>query len=361
MVSGANFFFTTQLMEWNFKCNRRKMPWKGEKNPYRIWLSEIILQQTRVEQGLNYYNRFICTFPDVQQLAAAPEEEVFKLWEGLGYYSRCRNMIATAKEITTVHNGVFPDTYESIIQLKGIGPYTAAAIASFAFNLPHAVVDGNVYRVLARYFGISLLVDSNEGKLYFSRLANELLDKSVPGIFNQAIMDLGATICKPLPLCMECPVNEKCVAFNTNSVRLLPIKGKKTIKKTRWFYYIIAEYNGSFLIKKREGKDIWQNLHEFILLESESELFKEEVFQSKIFQQVAAGAEIIQISGVGHQHLTHQTIKGQFFHIQLSKPLFLPGYRLEQGTEIAKLAFPKYINRHFENGNYFKLNASISH
>ena len=190
-------YFSKRLLHWNKIQNKRAMPWKGEKDPYKIWLSEIILQQTRVEQGWNYYNRFVSTFPNIKKLAAAPEEKVFKLWEGLGYYTRCKNLIATAKFIAKEKQGEFPNAYNEILDLKGVGPYTAAAIASFAFNLPHAVVDGNVFRVLARFFGIETATDSTTGKKLFSGLAEELLDKKLPGIYNQAIMDFGAMICKP--------------------------------------------------------------------------------------------------------------------------------------------------------------------
>lgn len=349
MNSRDKTFFTSQLMDWNIHNNGRKMPWKGEKNPYRIWLSEIILQQTRVEQGWDYYNRFIKNYPTVQELAAAPETEVFKLWEGLGYYSRCKNVIASARHIATGLKGCFPDQYESIIGLRGVGPYTAAAIASFAFDLPYAVVDGNVYRVLSRYFGISIPVDSNEGKKYFSGLATELLDKSAPGLYNQAIMDLGATICKPLPLCMECPLQKKCVAFKTNMIDGYPVKEKKLVRKTRWFYYFVAEYNDRILIKKREEKDIWQNLHELVLLESDRELGLDEIYQSSLFKNIAGNSRILDISGAYLQHLTHQTIKGQFIHVQLSKPPRLKGYKLEERSAILKLAFPKYITGYFED------------
>jgi A/G-specific adenine glycosylase len=197
--------FTDLLLAWDKDQNDRVMPWKGEKNPYKIWLSEIILQQTRVEQGWAYYEKFIHHFPTIFDLAKAKEEKVFKLWEGLGYYNRCRNLLYTAKWIVQHFKGVFPSTYEDLIALKGIGPYTASAIASFAFNLPHAVVDGNVYRVLARFYGIETPTDSKEGLLQFNELAHHNLSKKYPGQYNQAIMDFGATICKPaLPNCNDC-------------------------------------------------------------------------------------------------------------------------------------------------------------
>src|SRR5882757_84990 len=197
--------FSDHLLKWHKGKNDRKMPWKGEKNPYKVWLSEVILQQTRVQQGWAYYENFLKAFPTIHDLAIAPEQKVFKLWEGLGYYSRCRNLIATAKKIDAEYNGQFPNTYGEILALKGIGPYTAAAIASFAFRLPHAVVDGNVTRVLSRYFGISTPIDTTAGKKLFTELADALLDKEQADIYNQAIMDLGATICLPRnPLCTAC-------------------------------------------------------------------------------------------------------------------------------------------------------------
>jgi A/G-specific adenine glycosylase len=200
-------YFAAALLHWHSKDNTRDMPWKGEKDPYKIWLSEIILQQTRVEQGLSYYRRFVDAFPTISALATANETKVFKLWEGLGYYSRCKNLIATAKKINNEFGAVFPDQYQDILQLKGVGPYTAAAIASFAFDLPHAVLDGNVFRVLARYFGVAIPIDSTRGRHYFTQLANQLLDKRRPGIYNQALMDFGALVCKPQsPLCRQCPL-----------------------------------------------------------------------------------------------------------------------------------------------------------
>ena len=249
--------FTKKLLQWNQRSNNRAMPWKGEKDPYRIWLSEIILQQTRVEQGLAYYQRFIQTFPTIHDLANAPEKEVFKLWEGLGYYTRCKNLLATAVYISKELNGQFPATYSSILALKGIGPYTAAAIGSFAFNLPHAVTDGNVLRVLSRYFGISTPIDTTEGKKRYDLLAEALLDKQQPGIYNQAIMDFGAVICKPQqPLCPVCPQQKECVALATGNVKLLPVKEKQLVKKTRWFYYLVVQVKDEVLLNKRTGKDI---------------------------------------------------------------------------------------------------------
>ncbi|MEO1264044.1 MAG: A/G-specific adenine glycosylase, partial [Bacteroidota bacterium] len=241
-------------MEW-FSTNHRPLPWKGEKNPYLIWLSEIILQQTRVEQGLPYFEKFKKKYPTVKDLANAPEDEVMKMWEGLGYYSRARNLHAAAKFIADELNGTFPDTFHEILGLKGVGPYTAAAIASFAYGLPHAVVDGNVYRVLSRFFGIEEPIDTTAGKKLFAALAQELLDEKQAGNYNQAIMDFGATHCTPaLPACTSCLMKSKCTAFQKNTVNKLPVKIKKTKRRQRFFNYLILNEKGNVFIKKRTQK-----------------------------------------------------------------------------------------------------------
>lgn len=349
---GKQVFFTKQLLLWNEIHNTRQMPWKGEKDPYKIWLSEIILQQTRVEQGLAYYNRFIKTFPTVKQLAKAPETTVFKLWEGLGYYTRCKNLIATAKYIAEELNGKFPGEYEDILALKGIGPYTAAAIGSFAFNIPKAVVDGNVFRVLSRYFGIDTAIDSNEGKKEFTRLADVLLDKKKPGIYNQALMDFGAVICKPqLPLCNECLLKKNCSAFNENKVNRLPVKEKSIVKKTRWFYYLIAGYKDQYYVRKRPAKDIWENLYEFILIENNQAIPVNELLVSKSFKAATGSCktDVEAVSGIYKQQLTHQTIYGQFICIKLSRPLKAGGFELVDKKEIEQLPFPKFINHYLQD------------
>lgn len=260
-------FFRERLLAW-FAQNHRPLPWKGERDPYKIWLSEIILQQTRVEQGLPYYQKFIEKYPHVRVLADAPEDEVLKLWEGLGYYSRARNLHTAAKFIATELGGEFPHTYEGIRALKGVGDYTAAAIASFAFALPHAVLDGNVYRVLARYFGIETPTDTGVAKKEFAALAQDLLDPARPGDFNQAIMDFGATHCTPQqPKCSVCPFKNQCVAFQKGKVSELPVKSKVLEKKGRFFAYLVVNFQGNTFVRKRTDKDIWQNLWEFPVLE----------------------------------------------------------------------------------------------
>ena len=338
--------FTDSLLRWNKEVNDRPMPWKGEKDPYKIWLSEIILQQTRVEQGWDYYNRFVAAFDNVHKLAKAPETNVFKLWEGLGYYSRCKNLIATAKIIASKYKGKFPEHYDEIIALKGIGPYTAAAIASFAFNQPFAVVDGNVFRVLSRYFGISQPVDSTVGKKLFTDLANELLDKKQPGNYNQALMDFGAVICKPKqPLCATCPLKSKCVAYLEGIVNELPVKEKSISKKSRWFYYLIAEHNGKVYVRKRGPKDIWENLYEFMLEETSQAIATDKITSLPSFKKLIGKNkfEIIAVSKDFRQQLTHQTIHGQFIRISVKKPLEADGYTIVDAKQLKKLPFPKLI------------------
>ncbi len=340
-------FFTKALLAWNYNDNKRKMPWKGEKDPYKIWISEIILQQTRVQQGLAYYQRFIHAFPNVKCLAAAPEQKVFKLWEGLGYYSRCRNLIASAKFIAGELAGIFPESYPDILDLKGVGDYTASAIASFAFNQPYAVLDGNVFRVLSRFFGITEPVDTTAGKKLYSLLAAGLLDKKNPGIYNQAIMDFGAVICKPAqPLCYSCPLQRNCVAFNKDLVNILPVK-EKTIQRTeRFFNYLIVEYAGLFYVRRRTDKDIWQGLYEFILLETEQLLTDEELLTTETFTSFFNKKKysITATSNAHRQQLTHQTINGKFFHVKITTPLkFKNDLILVAKGEINQLPFPKFI------------------
>ncbi len=343
----ANSFAQT-LLRWNREQNTRQMPWKGEKDPYKIWLSEIILQQTRVEQGWDYYNRFVKTFPTVQQLAAAADEKVFKLWEGLGYYSRCRNLLASARYISKERKGVFPSTYDDIKSLKGVGPYTAAAIASFAYNLPHAVVDGNVYRVLARVFGIDTPSDSTAGKKEFTALAEELLDKKQPGLYNQAIMDFGAVVCKPAaPLCTSCPFKKTCIAYTTQRVNELPIKGKKLLIKKRWFNYLVIQYKDAVLIHQRMAKDIWQGLYDFTLIETDKELASKQILQqAEKAGLLSAGrykqeGEAVRLK----QLLSHQQIHAQFIPVQCSrKPRIEDGYVLVPLAQLKQYAFPRVVN-----------------
>lgn len=329
------------------------MPWKGEKDPYRIWLSEVILQQTRVAQGWDYYTRFIERYPTVRALAAAKDQEVLKLWEGLGYYNRCRNLLHTAREIVQKNKGHFPDHYDAILALKGVGPYTAAAIASFAFNLPYAVVDGNVFRVLARFFGIDVPIDSTEGKRLFTRLATEVLSVKEPGAFNQAIMDFGATVCKPAaPGCSHCPLQKKCTAYALGMVNRLPVKEKTLTRRHRWFSYFVFECAGKTLVHERGAGDIWQNLYEFYLLETESVMrWEETAVRNWLSEQLGIRkAKMISISEARVQQLTHQQIKGQFIRVELDKiPSFLAKYKWVSAEGLNQLPFPKFVTAYLSD------------
>ena len=347
-------FFTKSLLDW-FEQNDRPLPWKGEKNPYLVWLSEIILQQTRVEQGLPYFERFREAYPKVQDLANAPEDEVMKLWEGLGYYSRARNLHFTAKYITNELNGEFPTTYEAIIKLKGIGAYTAAAIASFAHDLPHAVVDGNVYRVLARIFGIQTAIDSTAGKKEFAELAQELLAKKDAAKYNQAIMDFGATHCTPkAPRCSECPMQQHCTAFAAGLVDVLPYKAKKLKKRDRYFHYFIFNHQKTVLIQKRIQKDIWQNLYEFPMLETPRLMRdRREVLEEKNWQDILKKGRILRISKPFKQVLSHQNIYATFweFEYDAAVKLSTQGAFAVDRKGIHNYAFPRVIDRYLQEKN----------
>ena len=344
--------FASLLLKWGKEKNDRQMPWKGEKDPYKIWLSEIILQQTRVEQGLSYYNAFIKTFPDVHKLAKAPDAKVFKLWEGLGYYTRCRNLLATARYISKERKGKFPDSYEEILNLKGIGPYTAAAISSFAFNLPHAVVDGNVFRVLARVFGIATPTDTTEGKKMFTALAEELLDKKQPGLYNQAIMDFGATVCKPAaPLCSDCVFKKHCIAFNKDLIAALPVKEKKITIKQRWLYYIVTECKNEVAIVQRTEKDIWKDLYEFPLIEVTKEMNEKNIIKQLNLKEWFATADytIENISPLFKQQLSHQSISGKFITIKLKRKTKLNSdWQWVTKGKLKSFAFPQFINQYLK-------------
>lgn len=350
--------FGNKLLKWNQQHNDRKMPWKGEKDPYRIWLSEIILQQTRVEQGLAYYEKFVKIFPSIRHLAKAKDEKVFKLWEGLGYYSRCKNLLVTARLIVQNHQAIFPNEYEAIKKLKGIGPYTAAAIASFAFDKPYAVVDGNVQRILARYFGITTPVDSASGKKLFFDLAQALLDKEKPAIYNQAIMDFGATICKPQnPLCTQCAQRKDCIAFKLDKVKSLPVKEKSIVKIDRWFYYFLFVVGNRIYVRKRTKKDIWQNLYEFVLDETSSSFPNADVDTGKLKKFIGRQPfKIVSVSRVYRQQLSHQTINGQFMVVAIKKePRGLKQYELIEKNKIKQLAFPALINQYLHSQPEFHL------
>jgi A/G-specific adenine glycosylase len=344
--------FSAQLLSWNSTQNKRVMPWKGIKDPYKIWLSEIILQQTRVDQGMAYYEAFIKRFPTVHDLAKAKEGEVYKLWEGLGYYSRCRNLIHTAKVVSEQYNGQFPETFEGLISLKGIGVYTASAIGSFAFGLPRAVVDGNVLRVLSRIFGIAKPTDEKEGREYFDVLAQELIDLKKPADYNQAIMDFGATICTPKkPLCTSCPFQKKCVALNENKLTFFPVRSPKKKPKDRWFYYLLLQYKEFYLIGKREQKGIWQNLYQFMLKEHDKEVLDNELKKINFWgiEKQALNCRGILLSGEIKHQLTHQTIHCKFIKMTIDKKIKMDGYTWIAASAFHNYAFPRLITRYLES------------
>jgi len=344
-------FFSEILLDWDRHDNFRTMPWKCEKDPYKIWLSEVILQQTRVEQGLSYYLHFVDQFPDVHHLAKAEETLIFKMWEGLGYYSRCRNLIHTARYVSENLNGQFPQNYEGLIQLKGIGPYTASAIASFAFGELRAVVDGNVIRVLSRIFGLEIPWDTPEGKKKFEDLAQQLIDPTEPGRYNQAIMDFGATICKPRnPDCVTCPFNQKCQAHLHEKVDLLPVKSKRIKVRERWFNYFICHYNNGIYISQRDQKDIWQGLHEFVCIETDQLFTPQKMLGSKqLKMMLTMPYKVVHKSEVFTQKLTHQTIHARFFELSLEQPYQNERFQWIGLKNLRQHAFPRLINSYLEH------------
>lgn len=351
-------FFTSKLLEW-YASHHRPMPWKGEKNPYYIWLSEIILQQTTVRQGQPYYERFVEKYPTVNDLAHAPQDEVMKLWEGLGYYSRARNLHTTAQHIAVNLKGAFPKTYYELLTLKGVGTYTAAAIASFAYNLPHAVVDGNVYRVLSRFFGIEEPIDTPLAKKTFTTLANELLPKERAADFNQAMMDFGASQCVPTnPDCHNCIMQDRCVARLNEKVAALPIKSKKIDKKVRYFNYLVINTGNRTFVQKRTDKDIWQNLYEFPLIEKlhltgENTSHNAELtgFEDDIRAFIKADFKIVRKSPPYKQLLTHRVIIATFWEIETAADFnFMDGKFLNiERKNLTKFAFPKVIDLYFQD------------
>ena len=313
--------FTETILHW-YAASGRDLPWRRTRDPYAVWLSEIILQQTRVAQGWAYWEKFMDRFPTVDDLAAAPEDEVLRLWQGLGYYSRARNLHTAAKQIVAM--GGFPDTLEGIRSLKGVGDYTAAAIGSIAFGLPAAVVDGNVYRVLARYFGIATPVGTTEAKKEFTALANRLLPADAPAAFNQGMMDFGATCCTPVnPACLTCPLQPSCQAFRDGRVDLLPVKKEAAKPVERHLTYVFIRVDGFVAIHRRGAGDIWQGLWEPWLTD-----------------EVPAGARQL-VKGFKHQ-LTHRTLFADFFLWEPAERPALPeGYRWIEEAELDRYAKPR--------------------
>ncbi len=341
--------FQHNLYKW-YSCNKRNLPWRKTTDPYKIWISEIILQQTRIVQGINYYNRFVDEFPTVFDMALASEDQVLKLWQGLGYYTRARNLHFTAKVIVERFNGVFPADFETILSLRGIGNYTAAAIASIAFNLPFAAVDGNVYRVLCRFFGISTPIDSEPGKSEIQQIATSLIPADNAGFHNQALMEFGALQCVPkLPDCVSCPLVNTCYAANHNLVELLPVKTKKIKQTTRYFYYYIIENKNTILLERRTANDIWKNLYQFPLIESERELSDPEILNLKIPFLKCEDVHLKSVSPAVKHILTHQTIYARFIQIENETDCLNHNNFIQVNKkDIYKFAVPKLLETYLK-------------
>ena len=320
-------FISTLLIDW-YKSNKRDLPWRNTCDPYKIWISEIILQQTRVAQGLNYYLRFTNRFPDVNTLADAEEQEVLMYWQGLGYYSRARNLHAAARTIRDKYKGVFPKDYESVLKLKGIGEYTAAAITSFAWDMPYPVVDGNVFRFLSRLFRIEIPIDTQKGKKYFTDLTEKLMDIHQPGIFNQAIMEFGALQCIPAsPDCSTCPFLANCFAYENNDISNYPIKQNKTKTKELHLYYFHIHFGDYTYIYKRKEKGIWQNLFEFPVIESENAFELEQLIEDKPLSELISPENIssLEIIIKKRKHvLSHRILYATFIEVFLNNEPDIP-------------------------------------
>ncbi|MAR66627.1 MAG: A/G-specific adenine glycosylase [Crocinitomicaceae bacterium] len=339
--------FSDKLIDW-YQGNKRDLPWRHTNDPYKVWLSEVILQQTRVAQGLSYYLKFERVFPTVFDLAAAPEELILKNWQGLGYYSRARNMHSTAKQIVDDFDGKFPNSYDELILLKGIGDYTASAIASFCFGKKHAVVDGNVFRVLSRVFGIDTPIDSTLGKKNFKMLAEELICSDRPAIFNQAMMEFGALQCTPKsPDCTSCPLNNTCVAYSLNQVNDLPKKSKKVKKRNRYFEYLVILTSDNTIIQQRKEKDIWAKLFEFPLIEY-SEAPDPELVLADIGQFLKMDFSVVQKSMPIKHLLSHQNLFVRFWQLELEDPPCNDGFIKVEMHELEQFAFPKVVDNYLK-------------
>jgi A/G-specific adenine glycosylase len=333
-----------ELIAW-FEKNRRELPWRGGKDPYKIWLSEIIMQQTRVAQGTPYYLRFIDQYPTVRDLANATEQEVLRLWQGLGYYSRARNLHATAKKISADYNGVFPDSYEDIIRLKGIGEYTAAAILSIAFNKPYAAVDGNVYRVLSRLYADELPVNAPSARKHYQQLANNLLDKKKPGAFNEAMMEFGATICVPKnPLCEECPLQDNCFAYALGKVKELPRKEVSKPVRDRWFHYLYIHTPEGVYLSHRPAGDIWQGLYDFPMVEKEID---KPITAKEINAATDLGVKKPAVIHTARHLLSHQALYISFYEVELGREdkALSQKYTFVKFKDLDQYPLPKPVER----------------
>jgi A/G-specific adenine glycosylase len=350
--------FSHKIAQW-YKQNHRLLPWRETTDPYAIWLSEIILQQTRVDQGMAYYQRFISQWPDVKSLSEASEQEVLKLWQGLGYYSRARNLLTAAKMIVNDFDGSFPKDYKKLMTLKGVGKYTAAAVGSIAFGLPVAVVDGNVMRVLSRIFGIQDAIDGTEGIKKIESLANALLDKKNPGLHNQAVMEFGALHCVPSsPDCMSCIFNHLCVAKELGLVSRLPFKQKKIKLRIRYLNYFICTFKQNEVtfvaVKNRTSEDIWKGLYDFPSIETTEDTDFAQLAKDMAFLDWTANKNytLYKVSGLQKHQLTHQTLFARFFHLRFDCPIVYDtknGISLVDQNRLVEYPLPRLIDRYLQN------------
>jgi A/G-specific adenine glycosylase len=340
-----------KIREW-YLGNKRQLPWRNIMDPYRIWVSEIILQQTRINQGMKYYHNFLNNFPNLESLASASEDEVLKVWEGLGYYSRARNMHSAAKYLVKNNHGKFPDSFSGLMEMKGVGSYTAAAISSIAFNEPRAVVDGNVNRVISRLFGIAELPSGYRSPSRIVSMAEEILDLENPGTHNQAVMELGALVCTPLsPKCPSCPVIRNCIAFKKDRIMDLPLRARPVVKRIRYFHYIVILDDHGTWLGRRMAKDIWQGLWEFPLIETKGNVSVESMIRSTEWAAfVGAGTHPDQVSDLVRHQLSHQEILARFYTINTEHHKSRDGYESVRNEKLDHYPVPKLI------GNYLKKN-----
>lgn len=340
--------FKNIIIGW-YTQNRRDLPWRSTENPYYIWISEVILQQTRVVQGLDYYHRFISTFPTIKDLAEADIDQVMKVWQGLGYYTRARNLHKSAQQIVSEYNGALPTTYKELLKIKGLGPYSAGAIASFAFKEAVPAIDGNVYRVLSRIYGIFSSPETGAGKKEFYTLTMELIDKKHPDVFNQALLDFGAMQCVPRsPNCLPCPFMDICYAYRNNLIAQLPLKGKKIATRDRFLNYILIRYKDSTFIQRREAGDIWTSLYEFPLIETNSSVEIDSLTNEPAWRDMF-GKESIKIlygSQTIKHVLSHQILYTKFFIVEIDKPTYFlkTDYLKIPISNIQEYSIPKVID-----------------
>lgn len=340
--------FADKLVEW-YRPHRRNLPWRNTRDPYAIWVSEVILQQTRVAQGLSYYERFLKTFPTVQALASAPLDDVLRVWQGLGYYTRARNMHLTAQQVAGELGGTFPNTYEGLRSLRGVGDYTASAIGAFAFDIPRPAIDGNVYRIWSRIFGVFTPVDTREGQKELAQIALAQLDKSRPALFNQAIMDFGGTLCMPKnPRCGECPVYDVCYAFRNGTVAQLPVKCKRMKVSTRYFSYLVLRHRGDTFIRQRVGKDIWHSLYEFPLIETKKKTSLKTLQKTAEWREMFGDIKptLLHASPLQKYVLSHQHIYARFYilELQLLPYFFAASYLRVPADGVSSYPTPRLID-----------------